>query len=86
MIGQGVTTLVTLFNCPLHSKYCINDFCHKKSKYGENVPGGECTPAELIRALKKDDIYYKMSDGGITFGGSESIPKNVFPPKQCIIQ
>ena len=36
--GQGVTALVACFDCPLHCKYCINDFCHVKNDYGESVP------------------------------------------------
>lgn len=26
--GQGVSTLVAFFDCPLKCKYCINNSCH----------------------------------------------------------
>lgn len=28
MDGEGVTTLVALYGCPLKCKYCINNECH----------------------------------------------------------
>lgn len=81
--GRGVTTLVAFFDCPLHCKYCINDFCHEKDSYGESVPRGEYTPAELMRILRKDDIYYKMSGGGVTFGGGEPLLQSAFIHQVC---
>ena len=81
--GRGVTTLVAFFDCPLHCKYCINDFCHEKDGYGESVPRGEYTPAELMRVLRKDDIYYKMSGGGVTFGGGEPLLQSAFIHQVC---
>lgn len=81
--GQGVTTLVAFFDCPLHCKYCINDFCHEKDNFGESVPRGSYTPAELIRILRKDDIYYKMSGGGVTFGGGEPLLQSAFIHEVC---
>lgn len=81
--GRGVTTLVAFFDCPLHCKYCINDFCHGKENDFETVPRGEYTPAELIRILRKDDIYYKMSGGGVTFGGGEPLLQSAFIHQVC---
>ncbi|MCR5730709.1 MAG: radical SAM protein [Ruminococcus sp.] len=81
--GRGVTTLVAFFDCPLHCKYCINDFCHEKENDFETVPRGEYTPAELMRILRKDDIYYKMSGGGVTFGGGEPLLQSAFIHQVC---
>ena len=80
--GKGVTTLVTLFDCPLHCKYCINDFCHEKDIF-EGKPRGAYTPAQLVKVLRKDDIYYKMSGGGVTFGGSEPLLQSAFIHEVC---
>lgn len=66
--GDGVTTLVGLKGCPLECKYCINkDILQSKStpKY--------FTPQELIEVVKKDDIYFKATEGGIVFGGGEPL-------------
>lgn len=66
--GEGVSTLITLHGCPLFCKYCINDYCHDTY-----CPRGSYTPEALVETLKKDDIYYKMSGGGIVFGGGEPL-------------
>lgn len=71
--GEGVSTLVTLHGCPLSCKYCINDYCH--DEYCER---GAYTPERLIEVLKKDDIYYRMSGGGIVFGGGEPLLQSEF--------
>ena len=71
--GEGVSTLVTLHGCPLSCKYCINDYCH--NEYCER---GAYTPEKLLYVLKKDDIYYKMSGGGIVFGGGEPLLQSEF--------
>ncbi|MGN0690203.1 MAG: radical SAM protein [Oscillospiraceae bacterium] len=71
--GDGVSTLITLHGCPLSCKYCINDYCHS-----EICARGAFTPEMLIKVLNKDDIYYKMSGGGIVFGGGEPLMQSEF--------
>ncbi len=66
--GQGITTLVTFYDCPLKCKYCINDKCH----YGKETLT-EYKPEELVALVRIDDIYFRMSGGGITFGGGEPL-------------
>lgn len=78
--GEGVSTLITFFNCPLHCKYCANNFCHESD---DSVPRTTYTPRELINVLKKDDIYYKMSGGGIVFGGGEPLLQSAFIHEIC---
>lgn len=62
--GNGVSTLVTFFGCPLHCKYCISIFCHETDSVSDAIPRGAYTPEELLAVLEKDDIYYRMSGGG----------------------
>ena len=81
--GKGVTTLVAFFGCPLNCKYCINDFCHRFST--KRVPRGAYTPEELINVLEKDDIYYRMSGGGVTFGGGEPLLQSDFIHQVCCL-
>ena len=81
--GKGVSTLVTFFGCPLHCKYCINDFCHEKHSNGNRVPRGAYTPGQLIGVLCKDDIYYRMSGGGVVFGGGEPLLQSGFIHEVC---
>lgn len=84
--GKGVTTLVTLFDCPLHCAYCINDFCHENSLlYPEGILHEKFTPEELLEVVEKDSIYFIMSDGGVTFGGGEPLLQTEFIHKFCEI-
>lgn len=66
--GKGVSTLVTFWGCPLHCKYCINDFCHDEKQRCIRI-----SPEKLYERLAVDDIYYRMSQGGIVFGGGEPL-------------
>lgn len=66
--GGGVSTLVAFWGCPLYCRYCINDFCHDPK-----IPYREMEPEELARKLIVDEIYYRMSGGGIVFGGGEPL-------------
>lgn len=73
--GDGITTLVTFMDCPLHCKYCLNDFCHKpiiKSDKHTPYEGIELlSPQELYDRVKIDNLYFQVSGGGICFGGGE---------------
>ena len=82
--GNGISTLVVFFDCPLHCKYCINDFCHKPPKPFVGVQHAAFTPQELIEILRKDDIYYLMS-GGIVFGGGEPLLQAKYIHKVCTL-
>ena len=69
--GGGVRTLVTFYGCPLHCKYCINDFCH------DSVSNMKTTD-EVLAELMKDDLYFKATNGGVTFGGGEPLLQSSF--------
>lgn len=65
--GEGVTTLVGLYGCPLECEYCINkDILHTK-------PYKEYTKEALLEILLQDYCYFVATNGGITFGGGESL-------------
>ena len=82
--GSGVTTLVAFFDCPMHCKYCINDYCHDTDDNWEStVPRAAYTPDELLHVLEKDEIYYLMSGGGVTFGGGEPLLQSSFIHEVC---
>ena len=83
--GKGVTTLVAFFDCPLHCKYCINDYCHDDPHdiWNESVPRAAYTPEELLHVLEKDEIYFLMSGGGVTFGGGEPLLQSAFIHEVC---
>lgn len=64
--GNGITTLVAFQGCPLHCRYCINPDCWKPEENFKHY-----TPRELYDELKKDDLYFRSTEGGVTFGGGE---------------
>ena len=79
--GKGVTTLVAFFDCQLHCKYCLNKRCHYDKH--QRIERAFYTPRELVKVLKKDDIYYRMSGGGVTFGGGEPLLQSAFIHEVC---
>ncbi|MCM1494388.1 MAG: radical SAM protein [Bacteroides sp.] len=65
--GEGVTTLVALYGCPLSCEYCINkEVLHHK-------PWKEYTAEALLRILMQDYCYFVATNGGVTFGGGEPL-------------
>jgi len=65
--GVGITTLAVAAGCPLHCRYCINKELLLKTK-PENV-----TPEEFLERVRIDDLYFRATGGGITFGGGEPL-------------
>lgn len=64
--GEGITTLVAFYGCPLDCKYCLNPECH-------NQASNWMSPQQLYDNIKIDDLYYRATKGGITFGGGEPL-------------
>ena len=66
--GAGVTTLVAFHGCPLNCKYCLNPQALSPKGVWKRY-----TPDELFRVVSKDDLYFRATGGGITFGGGEPL-------------
>lgn len=66
--GIGVTTLVVSQGCPLSCKWCINPFT-----WSGDCKAKSYSPETLLDALKIDDLYFRATGGGITFGGGEPL-------------
>lgn len=66
--GKGVNTLVTFYGCPLQCEYCLNRHLWKVPKDIDWI-----STKELYEKVKKDSIYFRATDGGITFGGGEPL-------------
>ncbi len=71
--GNGITTLVTFYGCPLRCKYCLN-----ADTLGAIPQGHEMTPEELYERVRKDDLYFRATGGGVTFGGGEPCLRSEF--------
>ena len=65
--GVGVTTLVAGAGCPLHCRWCIN------ARLLREAPPEPVTAEELLNRVIIDDLYYRATGGGITFGGGEAL-------------
>lgn len=71
--GHGITTLVAFHGCPLRCLYCLNPQCHS-AQYKERT----MTPEEVMAILRKDELYYIATKGGVTFGGGEPLLHSQF--------
>ena len=64
--GDGVTTLVAFYGCPLRCRYCLNP---------QSLDNGgrfrEYSPEELYAETRIDELYFIATNGGVTFGGGE---------------
>lgn len=71
--GEGISTLVTFYGCPLRCQYCLND-------YMQQVPDNvkQISIAELNKRTEKDYLYYLATGGGVTFGGGEPALRSSF--------
>jgi len=66
--GDGLTTLVAFMSCPLRCRYCLNP-----QTLIPDSPHRVLTPEELYKEVRKDELYYLATGGGVTFGGGEPL-------------
>lgn len=66
--GTGVTTLVAFHGCPLNCKYCLNPQALSASGVWKSL-----SSEELFKTVRQDDLYFRATNGGITFGGGEPL-------------
>lgn len=75
--GRGVTTLVTFMGCQLRCKYCLNERSHGNVYEVDGVTPCKgilmLTPQQLYDMVKKDNIYFQATGGGVCFGGGEPL-------------
>ena len=71
--GRGVTTLVAFHGCPLRCKYCLNP-----QSLTDDAKVMVKTPEEVMQAIRKDELYYLATNGGVTFGGGEPLLREEF--------
>ena len=71
--GNGITTLVAFHGCPLCCHYCLNPSC-----LDSEAKVRQLTPGDVMEELKKDELYYVATKGGVTFGGGEPLLNSSF--------
>ena len=65
--GDGITTLVAGAGCPLRCRWCIN------GRLLREAPAEHLTATALLERVRIDDLYFRASGGGVTFGGGEAL-------------
>lgn len=71
--GEGVTTLVVFYSCPLRCRWCINP-----QTWQEGASYNVMTPQRLLSHVRIDDLYFQATGGGIMFGGGEPALRSRF--------
>ena len=66
--GAGITTLVVFHGCPLRCHWCINPF-----SFHPDTKRTPMTARDLYDRVKLDDLYFRATGGGVTFGGGEPL-------------
>ena len=66
--GPGVRALIAVHGCPLNCKYCINPASANNSGNWDVY-----SPEEVRDEIIGDAIYYRSTNGGVTFGGGEPL-------------
>ena len=64
--GKGVTSLVGISGCPNRCKFCINFPRLKQEPH-------YLTPQQIYDLVCIDELYFKATGGGVTFGGGEPL-------------
>ena len=65
--GTGVTTLIAGKGCPLRCRWCIN------AQLLREAPAENVSAEELLARVRIDDLYFRATGGGVTFGGGEAL-------------
>ena len=68
--GKGIRTLLAFHDCELDCKYCLNPQC-KTLKTGKKIK--YMSAKDIMETIKKDELYYLATNGGITLGGGEPL-------------
>jgi len=66
--GNGITSLVTFYGCPLKCRFCLNPQCHRDYS---NIKLSR--PDDVYDMVAIDELYYLATEGGVTFGGGEPL-------------
>lgn len=76
--GNGISTLVAFYGCPLSCRYCLNPQCNEEKTRRTNI-----TPEHLVEILSVDQIYFKSTGGGVVFGGGEPLLQSEYIKEVC---
>ena len=76
--GDGITSLVAFHECTLRCAYCLNRQCLRKDGVWNTL-----TPEEVFEEVRKDELYFLATGGGVCFGGGEPTLRVEFIEEFC---
>lgn len=76
--GEGLRTVVFLKGCPLKCKWCSTpesqyQYTHCATGYGKDM-----TVSQVVKEVRKDEIFFFHSGGGVTISGGEVLMQSQF--------
>ena len=72
--GSGIRTTVFLKGCNLKCPWCANPECMSFNfENNDKYKGYDISIGNLESELLKDEFYYSVNDGGVTFSGGEAL-------------
>lgn len=66
--GDGIRTIIFMAGCPLRCAWCANP----EGQTVKNPMTRWVATKEIVHKVQKQEIFYRMSGGGITFSGGEA--------------
>lgn len=82
--GPGIRTTVFFKGCPLRCQWCHNPESQRMepevmmgNEQKEKLVGTSYSVCELVKLLKRDQIFYDQSGGGVTLSGGEVMVQNM---------
>ncbi len=72
--GEGIRTLVFMSGCPLRCAWCANP----EGQTCRNSMTHRVETADVLAKIRKQEIFYRYSGGGVTFSGGEATAQPQF--------
>ena len=72
--GEGIRTIIFMAGCPLRCAWCANP----EGQTCQNTMTHWAETDEVLQKLRKQEIFYRYSDGGVTFSGGEATAQPQF--------
>lgn len=72
--GEGIRTIIFMAGCPLRCAWCANP----EGQTGQNTMTHWAETDEVLQKLRKQEIFYRYSDGGVTLSGGEATAQPQF--------
>ncbi|MBU1014640.1 MAG: pyruvate formate lyase-activating protein [Bacteroidetes bacterium] len=76
--GPGIRLTVFMQGCPLSCWWCHNPECIKHYKVDDNSEHLRYDVKELMKEIRKEQIFIDESGGGVTFSGGEPMMQPIF--------